>query len=93
MRNYRVRHPFSLADEGATPGGLLQLSRLALVVGALTILVGVGVGYYSYRVSRDALLETLYDVRVSVQGDLNIGVAQAILLNSARMLFARMLSK
>ena len=59
MRNYRVRHPFSLADEGATPGGLLQLSRLALVVGALTILVGVG--YYSYRVSRDALLETLYE--------------------------------
>jgi len=33
-------------------------------------------------------LQAWEQVRASVQGDLNIGVAQAILLNSSRMLFA-----
>ena len=30
MQTYRARQPLSLADEGATAGGFLRLSRLAL---------------------------------------------------------------
>ncbi len=38
-----------------------RLSLIALILGLLSIVVGLGVGYYSYVTSRDALLEIIYE--------------------------------
>ncbi len=38
-----------------------RMSRIALILGILSIVVGLGVGYYSYVTSRDALLEIIYE--------------------------------
>lgn len=38
-----------------------RMSRIALILGILSIVVGLGVGLYSYVTSRDALLEIIYE--------------------------------